>query len=125
MSVVPVFSGDVPWKEMYIVSAETAEEINSILVESGVFSWQSMRDAAGTDGLSWELVVKNRKGGRRVLVSNDCGLTFADYSAFERGDLRSGDSDVKQHAERVFTLLERVRSMARRSGELQTDITKD
>lgn len=105
--------------------SETAESIESLLTESGFFEWQSMEDIRLTDGLAWEVIASTEAGMHCVVVQ---AQTFRQHPGLhapsdaqdpeQRREIDDTYPLAHQLARDFFDLVDEVRSLAQRDGEL-------
>ena len=118
---MPLFDGDRPWKEVYIVSPEVAGELVELLESEQYFGWPSMPDSAMSDGITWDLIVKADKKRHRALVSIDCDFSFEGFREIESNRFEPGNSKIKRHVAMYFELIRRLRNVASEKGRLVTN----
>ena len=107
------------WREVYYTDEQTTQSIVSAIERSGFFDWESMNDAAATDGFSWTMLVRigdRRHKARISYETEEVRRVIDDY--YDGRTIRRNDDDsgLQTLAKNFLQLLDEVRRIAAERG---------
>jgi hypothetical protein len=128
---VPAIQGpagsDFPaFREVYVVSEETAESIDELLESSGFFQWPSIEER-GSDKYYWVISVRTPAGRHRVFLWGfferddehdwDVFHPMREFLETPPRDASPADSEAIALSKKLFNLIDEIHEMAQTHGK--------